>query len=281
MTGRPTLDTDPRARLRADCSSCAALCCTALGFQRSADFPVDKPAGTPCGNLADDFRCTVHRSLRPRGFVGCTVFDCFGAGQRVTQELYDGATWRDQPATAGEQFRVFGVARRLHELLWYLAEAGERAYDPDTRALVSTVRARIEAALRDPTTALAADAEALHAAVRAVLVEVSAEVRGGYPDRAVGAGPAVGPGADLAGQDLRAVDLGGADLRGAVLIAADLRGVDLVDADLLGVDLRGARLEGADLSRALFTTQTQVNAARGDHRTVLPGALSRPSHWGA
>ena len=72
-----------------------------------------------------------------------------------------------------------------------------------------------------------------------------------------------------------------ADLRGAVLIGADLRGLDLADADLLGADLRGADVSDADLTTALFLTQFQVNAARGDARTVLPDWLDRPSHWDA
>ena len=49
--------------------------------------------------------------------------------------------------------------------------------------------------------------------------------------------------------------------------------------DLLGVDLRGADVSGADLSGALFLTQPQVNAARGDGRSALPGRLVRPAHW--
>jgi hypothetical protein len=31
----------------------------------------------------------------------------------------------------------------------------------------------------------------------------------------------------------------------------------------------------------LFHTQSQVNAARGDHSTRLPDAVTRPSHWTA
>ncbi|PCN48193.1 hypothetical protein Csp2054_08545 [Curtobacterium sp. 'Ferrero'] len=274
-----TTTTAGRERLRADCSSCAALCCTALGFQRSADFPVDKPAGTPCGNLDADFACTIHRSLRPRGFVGCTVFDCFGAGQHVITTLYGGRTWRDDPDSADEQFRVFGVTRRLYELLWYLAEAADRAVDPDTVDRVDALRSAVTAATASAAAALAADAEALHGAVRDVLVEVSLEARGGYAGRSTDVDPAVGPGADLAGRDLRGAPLCGADLRSAVLIAADLRGVDLTDTDLLGADLRNARLDGADLSRTLFTTSTQLAGAHGDHRTRLPTAVARPAHW--
>ncbi|GAA3867039.1 hypothetical protein GCM10022381_08280 [Leifsonia kafniensis] len=51
-------------------------------------------------------------------------------------------------------------------------------------------------------------------------------------------------------------------------------------ADLLGADLRDARLAGADLSKALYLTQPQMNAARGDQHTRLPSDLEAPSHWG-
>ena len=59
---------------------CAGLCCVAPAFAASADFAIDKPAGRPCPNLRDDFRCGIHAELRERGFPGCEVFDCFGAG---------------------------------------------------------------------------------------------------------------------------------------------------------------------------------------------------------
>ncbi|PWU59196.1 oxetanocin A resistance protein, partial [Micromonospora globispora] len=55
--------------------------------------------------------------------------------------------------------------------------------------------------------------------------------------------------------------------------------VNLGPSDLTGADLRGADLRGADLSRCLFLHQSQLDAARGDHGTVLPSALRRPTHW--
>ncbi|MGH1524232.1 pentapeptide repeat-containing protein [Leifsonia sp. L25] len=78
---------------------------------------------------------------------------------------------------------------------------------------------------------------------------------------------------------MRGADLRGAELRGALLIGADLRDADLTAAELIGADLRDARLDGAALDRALFLTQPQVDAAQGDERTLLPAALTRPSHW--
>ncbi|MGK5173539.1 pentapeptide repeat-containing protein, partial [Geodermatophilus sp. CPCC 205761] len=114
---------DARARLRADCAACAGLCCVLPAFTASADFAVDKPAGQPCLHLQPDSRCGIHAQLRERGFPGCAVFDCFGAGQQTVQVTFGGRGPRDDPAVAAAMATAFGVQRQLHELLWYLAEA--------------------------------------------------------------------------------------------------------------------------------------------------------------
>ena len=80
--------------LQADCAQCFGLCCVALPFAASADFAIDKAAGSPCRNLRTDYRCGIHTELRQRGFNGCTVYDCFGAGQKVSQVTFGGADWR-------------------------------------------------------------------------------------------------------------------------------------------------------------------------------------------
>ncbi|HEX2130203.1 MAG TPA: pentapeptide repeat-containing protein [Actinophytocola sp.] len=257
--------------LRADCASCVGLCCVAPAFAASADFAVDKPAGTPCANLLADHRCGIHDSLRDKGFRGCTVFDCFGAGQRVTRETFGGRSWRDEPAVAGPMFAAFPVVRDLHELLWYLAEALDRApaglRDDLRAAFAETDRL----AGQTPEALAAVDVRAHRGRVNTLLTHVSEAVRGRR-----------GPhhrGADLAGRDLTGADLRRANLRGAVLIGADLTRADLRLADLTGADLRGTNLRAADLSTALFLTQFQTNAALGDATTRLPAAVDRPPHW--
>jgi uncharacterized protein YjbI with pentapeptide repeats len=50
-------------------------------------------------------------------------------------------------------------------------------------------------------------------------------------------------------------------------------------ADLIGADLRGADLRGADLSGSIFLIQSQLDAAKGDAKTKVPLALTRPTHW--
>src|SRR5690554_2645755 len=90
--------------LQADCESCFGLCCVALPFAASADFAVNKDAGQPCNNLQSNFRCGVHTTLREIGFRGCTVYDCFGAGQKVSQLTFDGVDWRQAPDSAQHLF---------------------------------------------------------------------------------------------------------------------------------------------------------------------------------
>ncbi|GLX00040.1 pentapeptide repeat-containing protein [Microtetraspora sp. NBRC 16547] len=266
-----------RLGLRADCASCFGLCCVALPFAASADFAVDKDAGKPCANLRADFRCGIHAHLRERGFSGCTVFDCLGAGQKVSQVTFGGQDWRQAPHTARQMFDVFAVMRQLHELLWYLAEAlslpPARPIHDDLRRALND----IDRLTRDSAEVLAkTDVAALRQDVNALLLRTSELVRAGVPGRKKNH-----RGADLIGARLKGADLRGANLRGAYLIAADLTNADLRTADLIGVDFRDADLSGADLTGSIFLTQSQVNAAKGNGATKLPPALTRPAHWSA
>lgn len=265
----------PAGLLRADCSRCAGLCCVALPFARSSDFAFTKVAGDPCGNLTEGFGCGIHARLRSSGMRGCTVYDCFGAGQQVVQGTYAGKTWRDG-APAAEMFEVFPVVKHLHELLWYLTDAlAHAAAAPEHPALRAEVE-RTEASTRGtPAELLALDVDAERQRANTVLLRASALVRGQAPGRTTDHRKA-----DLLGARLRGARLAGANLRGAYLIGADLRGADLRWADVIGADLRDADLRGADLSSALFLTQAQVASARGDAATRLPERLDRPGHWG-
>jgi len=271
----PDDHTDLRQRLQADCSRCFGLCCVALPFAASADFAFDKAAGEPCTNLRSDFRCGIHARLRESGFRGCTVFDCGGAGQRVSQQTFAGQDWRQDPLRAREMFAVFAVVRHLHDLLGHLLEALALAESAALHPELTETLERVDAlAAGDAPSLLTLDRVALQAEVGDLLLRVSALVRS-----TAAPGGASRRGADLVGADLRRADLAGADLRGALLVAARLEGADLRWADLVGADLRDADLSGADLSDALFLTQPQLEASRGDEATVLPERLTRPSHW--
>lgn len=256
--------------LRADCSRCTGLCCVALPFARSADFAIDKPAGAPCPHLEADYRCGIHDRLRPSGFAGCAAFDCFGAGQRVLQDVFPGRDWRADREDATAMFEVFTLLRQLHELLWYLDDALARdaarpLHDDLRHARAATEQ--LAAQVLDPPDVATHRAEV----VAPLLRWASRLVRGpDAQDRSH---------ADLAGADLRHAQLQDVDLRAATLIGADLRGLTLHHIDLLGADLRAADVRGTDLTDALYVTQAQVNGARGDAATRLPRRVVRPVHW--
>ncbi len=263
--------------LRADCGSCFGLCCAALPFTASVDFAADKAAGEPCVHLQRDFRCGIHSRLREEGYRGCTVFDCFGAGQQVSQVTFAGRDWREHPGTATQMFAVFPVMRQLHELLWHLAAA---------RSLEAAgpVRPELDRAVAETERLAMLDAEALErldVADHRERVNVLLRRASGLARADAGPGGRRELPRDLVGADLREADLRGAGLRGAVLVAANLTGADLGLADLTGADLRDADLSGADLRTALFLTQAQLDAARGDATTRVPDALVRPAHWPA
>lgn len=198
-------DLGPALDLAADCSHCFALCCVVPAFARSADFAIDKPARHACPNLAPDFGCRVHSELRPRGFVGCTTYDCFGAGQHLAQVTFGGHDWRESPAIAASMFEAFPVMRALHELLWYLTEAAtlcsERSLLDDVAAALHDIAALSSST---PDQLVALDVDAVRGRAYKLLSRVSELVRG-----------------SVAG---RRTDHRGADLIGATLRGSDLRG---------------------------------------------------------
>jgi uncharacterized protein YjbI with pentapeptide repeats len=267
-----------RSDLRGDCARCFGLCCVALPFAVSADFASDKAAGTPCPNLQGDHRCGIHAKLRPKGFAGCTVYDCFGAGQHVSQVTFAGQDWRTAPREqARRMFEVFPVVRQLHELLRHLTEAltlpAAGPIHPDLRRALARTKNLTHGT---PEELGALDVGAHRQEVGELLSRTSELVRAG-----VGGKKKERRGADLMGARLKGADLSRANLRGACLIAADLTGADLRGADLIGADLRDADLTDADLTGAFFLTQPQVNAARGSAGTRLPESVVRPVHWTA
>lgn len=128
MSGEATAFPD----LTADCSRCAALCCAAYPFDGDDDFAITKQVDSPCPNLSNNcFDCSIHDDLIKRGFRGCVTYSCAGAGQRVTQELFDGETWRDDPDLLTHMTYALRVVRPIHEALLLLQEA-QRLPIPDS-----------------------------------------------------------------------------------------------------------------------------------------------------
>lgn len=270
-----------RESLTADCLKCFGLCCTALNITASSDFAINKPAGAPCPHLHGDFRCNIHRNLREKGFKGCTVFDCLGAGQKVSQATFNGQSWMDYPEVADKMFRVFPFMEQLYEMIAFISEA--LTYDVSPLLLEKLMKQleKLQSLTdSDADSLLSLDMVSCRFPVNELLLETSEYIRNelslkvfrikkGKKHRGV----------DWVGKNLAGKDLRTTDLRGAYLIAADFQNADLRGADLIGADLRDANLSGANLSTSMFLTQMQINSAKGNDKTLLPSHIQRPFHW--
>ncbi|WP_163102407.1 pentapeptide repeat-containing protein [Peribacillus alkalitolerans] len=281
MSNQLLANDDIRINLNSDCENCFGLCCVALPYAKSADFAFDKDGGAPCRNLQSDYRCGIHKNLRREGFRGCTVYECFGAGQKVSQVTYKGKDWRDHPETAKEMFDVFPLMQQLHEMLRYLNEA--LSLD-EARSIHKELQKAIEETEQltnlSPKSILNLDIPSHRAIVNDLLLQTSELVRAkAKKDNVQGKKNKIKRGSNLIGANLRGTNLRGLNLRGALLIASDLREADLRVTDLIGADLRDANLSGANLTGSIFLTQAQVNSANGDSNTKLPPSLSIPEHW--
>ncbi|KGR74914.1 pentapeptide repeat-containing protein [Ureibacillus sinduriensis] len=272
-----------REGLTADCSKCFGLCCTALNIIASKDFPINKPADTPCTNLQSDYRCQIHSQLREKGFKGCTVFDCLGAGQVVSQVTFNGQSWRNNPETAGKMFQVFPIMGQIHEMISYAAEA--LTYDIPS-ALSDELSENLKGLQNLTKLAadelLSLDLMTYRVALNELLTAASDFIRENTIAKLPGAKRLKDfdhARADWMAKKLKDKDLRATNFRGAYLIAADMRNTDLRAVNLIGADLRDTDFSGTDLSTSMFLTQMQINSAKGDVKTVLPSHIQRPSHW--
>jgi uncharacterized protein YjbI with pentapeptide repeats len=270
--------------LRADCANCFGLCCVALHFSASEGFPNTKKAGKPCVNLQKDFRCSVHESLNSRGLKGCIAYECFGAGQKVSQGTFEGKDWLEFPDTKDKMFDAFLIMRQIHELLWYLEEAlilkeASSLWSEIESALIETR----QLSMIDKDLMLKLDLTAHWSKVNKLLLKASELVRATAINREeinqFQGKKILGTKLDLIGADLRETNLVGANLRGAYLIATDMRVCDLKGVDFIGADTRDTDFRGADLSESIFLTQAQINVTKGDAKTKLSDRLERPDHW--
>ncbi|KEF35921.1 putative low-complexity protein [Schinkia azotoformans MEV2011] len=262
--------------LKSDCNNCFGLCCVALPYGKSADFPFNKDGGEPCRNLCSNNLCSIHGKLRETGFRGCVSYECFGAGQHVSQSIYNGKDWREGGEHAEEMFAVFPLVQQLHEMLWYLQQSLTLK---ETHSLHNTLQKiyeeTVDLAVKSPEEILKTDIVAHRSKVNALLIDSSKLYRGDNNKK----GKLMKQKSDYIGANLKGLNLQGANFRGKLMIASNLSQSDLRRADFIGSDLRDADLSGANLTEVLFLTQSQINSAIGDVHTKIPSYLEKPSHW--
>ncbi|MBC3805560.1 pentapeptide repeat-containing protein [Acetobacterium fimetarium] len=262
---------DLEAALRIDCEKCSGLCCVALYCMKTDGFPENKEAGVPCRHLRPDFRCSIHALLEKKKMKGCLAYDCFGAGQKVTQ-IYGNENWQTHPDKASEIFQTFMIVRKLYQMAWYLLEAWSVVADEHFSAAIAALLAEnLQITAGAPAAMRLADIADYQTRVNQVLKKSSAQLvakSSGQTNRK-----------DFLGKNFKKTNLDGQDFSMALLIAANLTGCSLRRSNFLGADLRDANIKDTDLREAVFLTQMQINAAQGNGKTQLPPRLLRPSNW--
>ncbi|KAA9006044.1 hypothetical protein [Histidinibacterium aquaticum] len=118
--------------LTEDCGRCAALCCMAFAFDKGDGMAIDKSADTACPHLATSGLCSIHPDRDRLGFSGCVAYACNGAGQYVTQEIFGGASWLDDPSLTAPMASVFRDLARIQE--WRAMLLAARAWSLPSEA---------------------------------------------------------------------------------------------------------------------------------------------------
>jgi hypothetical protein len=113
------------------------------------------------------------------GCGGCAIYDCYGAGQRVTR-AFAGA--QDAEALRSESFLFL---RRVHEHLWLLTEAAKLCpkSERDLQGDLARAITSLDSIARDPARLKEMDLEAPLTAARVLLRRVGDALGGrGFPD---------------------------------------------------------------------------------------------------
>lgn len=166
-----------RKLLRGDCSRCQGLCCVSHAFDRNQWFSFDKLADEPCRHLRHS-ACTIHGQLAQKGMQGCANYDCYGAGQRVVQELYAGGAARSDEQRARAMSATFLRLRDVHELRLLLHESRPLPMRREQRLRLAQLLDWLEpTAGFTPTTLAALDIATLQRAVHAFLRSLAVHVR--------------------------------------------------------------------------------------------------------
>ncbi|MCM3713474.1 pentapeptide repeat-containing protein [Alkalihalobacillus oceani] len=264
--------------LQSNCSDCFGLCCVALPYMKSNDFPYNKDGGQPCQHLETNHLCSIHDSLRDNGFNGCVSYECFGAGQKVSQLLYKRRDWREHTSIKKEMFAVFPIVQQFHEMLVYLQQSLEVEEAQDLKEEIRHFYDMTEElTLKAPDEIISLDLSLHRSKVNPLFLKVSELYRSNY--QKLTRLPEKYKRPDYIGVNLKGLDFRGESFRGKWLMAANFSHSDLRRVDFIGADMRDTDFSNANLAEALYLTQAQVNSAKGNLATVLPHYLNRPEHW--
>lgn len=257
-------------KLKIDCKKCSGLCCVAFYFSKIDGFPENKKAGKPCINLNNNFKCKIHQDLDALNMKGCIGYDCFGAGQHVTQLTYKGESWQAINHKSKEIFDVFIVMSQLFQIQFYLEEAllilpAKGLWDRINDLLIE----KRMISYSNPQDIIQFNIDSYKSRVDIILKQVIATIKINHDESKP----------NYLGRNCEGKNMSGLDLSGNLLIAANFDRCQFNGTIFLGADTRDTDFKNADLSEAVFLTQGQINSAKGNRFTKLPEHLDYPKAW--
>lgn len=261
-----------KSNLSINCKECSGLCCVALYFSKLDGFPENKKAGKPCINLNNsNYTCEVYAQLESKHLKGCLAYDCFGAGQKVTQESKSKGTWNTNNTIKQDIFKTFEINQLLNQILWYLLEAYTICDESEMNRIKQLIKENSILTKKEPHELLVSDIETYRNEVNVELKQLTYELAK-KSNRKIESKFQFEM--DYSNQDLSYMDF-----TMTYLIGSNLDGCKLQYTNFLGTDLRDVSVKNTDLSECIFLTQFQVNSMLGNSRTLLPNGLSTPTHW--
>ena len=137
-----------RIATTSDCAKCAALCCVAYPSDDMPGFAASKRSGEPCPRLAPCGTCTIYEDRERLGFGGCIAYDCFGAGQFVTQALSHSGAQPGRTVATQAMIDRFLLVRPAFDLLRLAQRLADDDLPPERESRrVSIVRSLEDALL--------------------------------------------------------------------------------------------------------------------------------------
>lgn len=261
-------------KFKVDCSKCSGLCCIALFFSKADGFPENKIAGKPCLKLENSFRCKIHTELEKLNMKGCIGYDCFGAGQHVTQYTYKGQTWKSLENQSKEIFAVFVIVFQLYQMRYFLEQSMSVIPAKELRSNIQELINENEMLCNaNSKIILNTDIDSYRERVNLILKKVcflitKCFMQNDNNDKS-----------EFLGRNHSKRDLSGLDLSMKLLIAANFDSSIFNGTIFLGADTRDTNFSNADLRESIFLSQGQINSAKGNRNTKLPKYLDYPSTW--
>ncbi|WP_392486043.1 pentapeptide repeat-containing protein [Haloimpatiens sp. FM7315] len=261
-------------QLKSDCSKCSGLCCVALFFSTIDGFPENKNAGNPCSKLQNNYRCKIHDELEKRNMKGCIGYDCFGAGQHVTQCIYKKETWQTLKEQSKEIFDVFIIIYQLYQIRYFLEEAKivipAKNLRNDIENLIDENKVLCNFT---PDKIQHINIDNYRNKANLILKKVCDSITKSFNNSTSKQLT------EFMGRTFKKRDMSGLDLSVKLLIATNFEGCIFNGTIFLGADTRDTNFSNADLSEAVFLTQGQINSAKGSRNTKLPKHLDYPVTW--